>query len=205
MRGIINKNNFVARKNNDSYPWKSEDKSSGLHSKIDVMPTGIDKFQSHHSYKFMGMQYQFHSPFELPTDENGESVKFFSVEYTSSLFFVDAEISELGDSLMNYGLEKFVIILSRTVLIISFQTSVLLGKRETAEVLQDLHREQLHPGMLQQLHTEDMRLCPVLHDQKSINEGLRTSRSELLQESRRTVQLRALSMSTNMQQSQICR
>jgi hypothetical protein len=189
---MVSKNRFIALKNNASYPWKSKDKINGLHSKINLMPTEIKTFQSHHSYKFMGMQYQFHSPFELPTDEN---VKFFSIEYTSSLFFVDAEISELGDSLMNYGLEKFVIILSRTVLIISFQTSVLLGKREATEVLQDLHREQLHPGMLQQLHAEDMRLCPVLHDQESIDEGLRTSRSELLQESRRPVQLRALSMS----------
>lgn len=102
--GYTTKNNKISIKCNDSYPWKTEDPILGFHSKIDLLPTYIDDFQSHDSYKFQGSHYQFHSPEELPFDQNQH---FVSHTDSFLIFLIKPEILKLGETLMNYDVEKY--------------------------------------------------------------------------------------------------
>jgi hypothetical protein len=93
----------IAIDKNETYPWKTEDHTLGLHAHVNLLPSFIDEFESHPSYEFFGINYQFHDPFELPSDENP---RFVSHVGNSLLFFVATEFTELGETLTNYKVDK---------------------------------------------------------------------------------------------------
>lgn len=101
---FMTKNRRPTINSNESYPWKTEDKLHGLFIKIDFLPSGIKQFASHPNVEYRGINYVFHDPFELPSDKNQQ---FFSHINSKLIFYTEAEINELGETLMNYGLEKF--------------------------------------------------------------------------------------------------
>jgi hypothetical protein len=100
---VIKKNGKVSIKNLNSSPWKVADKTLGLHSEHDLLPSQLEKFESHHIYELHGMRYQFHSPFEIPSSTN---TKFISKAWSITNFEIDVDITKLGDNLMDYGVEK---------------------------------------------------------------------------------------------------
>jgi hypothetical protein len=102
--GIIRKNDAIAKRNNESYPWKTEGKSLGLHAEIHLLPSDIEKMPSHDSFKFQGSHYQFHSPLELPFEKDPQ---FVSVTDFFTIFLIEPEITELGDTLKNYNIDRF--------------------------------------------------------------------------------------------------
>jgi hypothetical protein len=65
-----------------------------------------------------------------------------------------------------------------------FQTEMLLGARETFEVLQNLHQDQLQIRVLGQQNIGSLQMRTVLHGSRTINENLWLVRHEVLQESR---------------------
>jgi hypothetical protein len=63
-----------------------------------------EAFESHKKYEFHGSFYQFHSPYEMPSEDNPQ---FMSHIDDALQFFVEAEITELGDTLTDYPVERF--------------------------------------------------------------------------------------------------
>jgi hypothetical protein len=104
IREMIKKTKKLGVANNATYPWSTHDHTLGFHSEILLLPWRIDKFESHPSYSFFGVNYQFHDPLELPSNSNP---RFVSHVGSSLIFLVEAELKQLGDTLLNYGLERF--------------------------------------------------------------------------------------------------
>jgi hypothetical protein len=98
------KTEFITIKNNNSYPWKANDKSEGLYSLLDLIPSAKKNFDSHHTYNFNGMRYQFHDPWEMPSKENR---RFISKPQVIMTIEIDVDINELGENLVDYGVERF--------------------------------------------------------------------------------------------------
>jgi hypothetical protein len=101
---VIKKNDVITIKNNDSYPWKTQEKHLGLYVKHALLTTRTKKFESHDSYKYYGMHYQFHNPLEMPS--RGDR-RFISKPQTTTTFEIDVDITDLGENLLDYRVERF--------------------------------------------------------------------------------------------------
>jgi hypothetical protein len=110
FKSMIKKYEKDTIKNDKPPPWKVEDKTLGLFSEHEALPTFIKRFQSHHKYESLGTRYQFHSPFEIPSTKD---TRFMSKPWSVTDFEIDVDISELGENLLKYGVKRFEMFLKR--------------------------------------------------------------------------------------------
>lgn len=100
--------NVVVTPNNATFPWTTDHHSNGfvshlgLRSLYDDINSGV-KQTYHESLVYEGSSYRFHSPFELPFHKTSEYTSDVTVKIQ---FFVTPKISYLGESLLNYGVER---------------------------------------------------------------------------------------------------
>lgn len=100
--GVLEKTKQFVEQNNESYPWKTEDTSLGLHMKI-TYETAFKTFLSHQSYEFMQTLFQFHNPFEFPFHRDPQ---YFSQNDQDLLFLIELDVTELDETLRDYPLER---------------------------------------------------------------------------------------------------
>jgi hypothetical protein len=101
---MIEINNQDPVENNETFPWKTDDQGLGLHANIAMKSIYQYDIESHPEVLHEGMFFQFHSPLEYPSEKNPQ---FFGHSRGSLIFLVEPEITELGETLQNYDVEKY--------------------------------------------------------------------------------------------------
>lgn len=104
FRHLTHARGRIAKTHNQTYPWKTIDSRRGFYSLIKLKSTKIDVTKkSLNSYTFQGSSYRFHNPHELPFLQTFE---FISHTESYLQYFVTPKIPTLGDTIVNYGLER---------------------------------------------------------------------------------------------------
>lgn len=103
MENVIKKHFVNVIPKNESFPWTTDDQALGFHASIALLTWYHYDVYSHPKEVFDGAYFQFHSPFEYPSEVNPQ---YFVRQQHSSMFLVEPEITELGDTLKDYEIEK---------------------------------------------------------------------------------------------------
>jgi hypothetical protein len=137
--------------------------------------------QNHHEkFNYQGLNYFIHSPYELVSRD---SAFHQTIANHSIMVHLSPKKMLIDEALENYPPERLIGVgrLALFLILMMFQTWMLLERRKTAEILQDLYEEQLQIRVSGKQNLSNMWMRAVLHGPRNKDKSLWRSRHEVLQ------------------------